>query len=315
LRVIFMGTPEFAVPHLEQLLLNRYEVVAVYTRPDRPAGRGRALALSPVKRAALAWKLPVVQPVSLKAREAIDELKGFNPDVIVIAGFGQILPQTVLDIPGYGCLNVHPSLLPRFRGASPVVAAILAGDDFTGVSIMLVSAALDSGPVLTRAQVPVAARDTTGSLTTKLAQVGARVLQDTLVYWLRGELTPRPQNEAEATCCSLVTRAEGEIDWHLRAEDIWRRVRAFYPWPGSYTRWRGKQLKVLEAVPLPGEGTLEVGEVVALTQKEAGIAFGINSGGGVLGVLRVQLEGKRAMSSAEFLRGQRQFIGAVLPSG
>mgnify|MGYP001085550349 CR=1 FL=1 len=315
MRIIFMGTPEFAVPHLEQLVLNQYEVVAVYTRPDRPAGRGQTLASSPVKRAARALKLPVVQPVSLKARAAIDELKGFSPDVIVVAGFGQILPQAVLDIPRYGCLNVHPSLLPRFRGASPVAAAVLAGDDFTGVSIMLVSAALDSGPVLTRAQIPVSAQDTTDSLTSKLSRVGARVLLDTLVYWLRGELNPRPQNEAGATICSLVTREKGEVDWHLRAVDIWRQVRAFHPWPGSYTSWRGKQLKILEAVPLPGEGSLEVGEVVALARKEAGIAFGINTGDGVLGVLRVQLEGKRGVSSAEFLRGQRQFIGAILPSG
>jgi len=315
LRIVFMVTPEFAVPHLEQLILNQYEVVAVYTRPDRPAGRGRTLAASPVKRVARDFKLPVVQPVSFKARAAIDELKGFSPDVIVVAGFGQILPQAVLDIPRYGCLNVHPSLLPRFRGASPVAAAILAGDDFTGVSIMLASAALDSGPVLTRAQIPVSAQDTTDSLTSKLSRVGARVLLDTLVYWLRGELSPRPQNEAEATSCGLVTREEGEVDWHLRAVDIWRQVRAFYPWPGSYTSWQGKQLKILEAVPLPGEGSLEVGEVVALAQKEAGIAFGINTGDGVLGVLRVQLEGKQGVSSAEFLRGQRQFIGAILPSG
>ena len=315
MRIIFMGTPEFAVPHLEQLILNQYEVVAVYTRPDRPAGRGQTLASSPVKRAARALKLPVVQPVSLKALAAIDELKGLSPDVIVVAGFGQILPQAVLDIPRYGCLNVHPSLLPRFRGASPVAAAILAGDDFTGVSILLVSAALDSGPVLTRAQIPVSAQDTTDSLTSKLSRVGARVLLDTLVYWLRGELSPRPQNEAGATSCSLVTREEGEVDWHLRAVDIWRQVRAFHPWPGSYTNWRGKQLKILEAVPLPGEGSLEVGEVVALTRKESGIAFGINTGDGVLGVLRVQMEGKRGVSSAEFLRGQRQFIGAILPSG
>ena len=312
LRVVFMGTPEFAVPPLEHLVLNQYQVVAVYTQPDRPVGRGRSVVFSPIKRVALAWELPVMQPASLKGRETVEQLAGFKPDVIVVAAFGQILPQSVLDTPRYGCVNIHPSLLPRFRGASPVASAILAGDEFTGVSIMLMDAGLDTGPVLARAQIPIARRDTTGSLTTKLSLIAARLLQEVLVYWPRGELTPRPQNEAEATYSGPVTKEAGEIDWHLSAVDIWRRVRAFYPWPGCYTRWQGKLLKIIDVIPIPEAKAAGAGEVVPLAGSEA--AFGVSTGDGVLGVSKVQLEGKRAMLAAEFLRGQRQFIGARLPS-
>jgi methionyl-tRNA formyltransferase len=312
LRVIFMGTPEFAVPSLEHLILNQYQVVAVYTQPDKTAGRGRSLVSSPVKRVALNWKLPVVQPVSFKEAEAVAQLADFHPDVIVVAAFGQILPQSVLDIPAYGCINIHPSLLPRFRGASPVAAAILAGSEFTGVSIMLMDKGLDTGPVLARAQIPISVQDTTGSLTAKLSLIAAQLLLEVLTFWSRGELTPRPQAEAEATFSGMFSKEDGEIDWRLSAVDIWRRVRAFHPWPGCYTRWQGRQLKIIGVVPLPGEKALEIGQVVALNR--GGVVFGVNTGDGVLGILSVQLEGKRAMSAAEFLRGQRQFIGTIVPS-
>ena len=307
-----MGTPEFAISPLEHLILNQYQVVAVYTQPDKPAGRGRFLVPSPLKRAALAWKLPVVQPVSLKGDEVVAQLVEFHPDVIVVAAFGQILPQSVLDISGCGCINIHPSLLPRFRGVSPVAAAILAGDEFTGVSIMLIDRGLDTGPVFARASIPISARDTTGSLTAKLSLIAAQLLLEVLTNWSRGELTPQPQKVASATFTSLFSKKDGEIDWRLSAVDIWHRVRAFNPWPGCFTRWQGRQLKIVEAVPSPGERPLEAGQVVALNSE--GAAFGICTGDGVLGILRVQLEGKQAMSAAEFLRGQRQFIGAVLTS-
>lgn len=311
MRVVFMGSPEFAVPHLEQLVLNQYQVVAVYTQPDRAAGRGRTLVSPPVKLAAQSLGLEVVQPPSLKEAKAVEKLAQFRPEVIVVAAFGQILPRSVLDIPRFGAINVHPSLLPRFRGASPVASAILAGDEFSGVSIMLMDEGLDTGPILARAQIPIAALDTTGSLTTRLSVVGARLLVEALCHYLRGELVPQPQNEAEATYSGAITKEEGEIDWHLPAVDIWRRVRAFYPWPGCYTRWGGKQLKIIEALPLTETGNFKLGQVVPTSTA----AFGVNTGGGVLGILRVQLEGKRAISAAEFLRGQREFIGAILPLG
>ena len=306
-----MGSPQFAVPSLEHLILNKYQVVAVYTQPDRPAGRGRVLVAPPVKEAALRWGLPVAQPGSLKTAEAVTQMADFHPNVIVVAAFGQILPQSVLDIPAFGCINIHPSLLPKFRGASPVAAAILSGDEFTGVSIMLLDAGMDTGPVLTRAMVPVSPQDNTGSLTDRLSLLAAHLLQEALVGWLRREIAPQPQDETEATYSSQITKEEGEIDWHLSAVDIWRRVRAFNPWPGCYTKWRGRQLKIIEAEPLPGESTTGVGRVATLSGREA--VPGVGTGDGVLGLLKVQLEGKRAMSAAEFRRGQRDFIGAVLP--
>ncbi len=309
-----MGTPEFAIPPLQHLVLNQYQVVAVYTQPDKPAGRGRSLVSSPLKRAVLAWKLPVVQPVSLKSTEVVAQLAAFHPDVIVVAAFGQILPRSVLDIPGRGCINIHPSLLPRFRGASPVASAILAGDEFTGVSIMLMDRGLDTGPILARAQIPISVSDTTDSLTAKLSLIAAQLLLEVLPRWSRGELTAQPQSEVEATWSGPISKQEGEIDWRLPAIDIWRRVRAFRAWPGCYTRWQGRQLKIIEAVPLPAESAFGVGQVVALTSAtESRATFGVSTGEGILGVLKVQLEGKRAMSAAEFLRGQRQFIGAILP--
>ena len=314
MRVIVMGTPEFAVPTLRQLILNDYQVVAVYTQPDKLAGRGRQPVSSPVKKAAKDLNLPVVQPVSLKKAEVVAELAGFQPDIIVVAAFGQILPEAVLNIPRFGAVNIHPSLLPRHRGASPVASAILAGDEFTGVSIMLMDKGLDTGPVLSRAQIPISNGDNTGSLTLKLSLMAAHLLQDVLSSWLRGKLTPQPQDEASATYSSTITKEMGEIDWHLSAVDIWRRVRAFYPWPGGYTRWRGKILKIIEAVPLPQVKTARVGQVVATSGAGSRTGFGISTGDGVLAVLAVQLEGRQVMSAAEFLRGQRQLIGTVLPS-
>lgn len=308
-----MGTPEFAVPALEHLMLNRYQVVAVYTQPDKPSGRAHSPLPSPVKRAALGWMLTVVQPVSFKAKETGAQLASWQPDVIVVAAFGQILPAAVLDIPTYGCLNLHPSLLPKFRGASPVAAAILAGSEFTGVSLMLLDKGLDTGPVLARAQIPISAQDTTGSLTAKLSRIAAQLLLEVLPGWVRGEIVPQPQNEAEASYSGVLAKQDGEIDWRLPALALWRQVRAFQPWPGCYTWWQGKQLKIIEAVPLTGERGGEVGQVIALDKAVA--AFGVTTGDGVLGVNQLQMEGKRVMSAAEFLRGQRQFIGSVFQKG
>ncbi|MFC2008020.1 methionyl-tRNA formyltransferase, partial [Chloroflexota bacterium] len=248
----------------------------------------------------------------LKAEEVAAQLSSLNPDVIVSVAYGLLLPQAVLDIPRYGCVNIHPSLLPEYRGVSPVAAAILAGDDFTGVSLILMDRGLDTGPVLGRAAVSISPRDDARSLTAKLSQVAARLLPEVLEYWLKGKLTPQPQDEAVATYSGLIKKEDGEINWQLSAVDIWRRVRAFNPWPGCYTRWQGKQLKIIEAVPLPGEGNITAGMVV---RSEQGVAFGISTGDGILGVLKAQAEGKRVMSAVEFLRGHGGLIGAVLPSG
>jgi methionyl-tRNA formyltransferase len=310
LRVIFMGSPGFAVPSLEYLVSADYELAAVYTQPDRMGGRGRSLAASPVKEVASALGLRVVQPPSLKVPEAIEQLADFKPDVIVVAAFGQLLPKPVLELPRLGCLNIHPSLLPKFRGASPLAAAILAGDKFSGVSIIRLDEGMDSGPVLARAQIPIADSDTTASLGEKLSLVGAGLLGEVLVGWVRGEISPQPQDDTKATYCQPIAKEDGEIDWKLPALEIWRRVRAFYPWPGSFSRWRSRTLKIIEAAPLAPKTKAKVGEVVAL---DSG-GFGIGTGDGILNILKLQLEGKQVLSAAEFLRGQRDFIGAVLPS-
>jgi len=312
MRVVFMGTPDFSVNSLELLITNRYELVAVYTQPDGVAGRGLSQVQSPVKKIALSYKLPLRQPDKLRDGEVIAEIAGLRPDVVVVAAYAQKLPKAVLDIPALGCVNIHPSLLPKHRGVSPVPAAILSADSFTGVSVMLMDEGWDTGPVLGRAQIPISAQDTAGSLMDKLSRIGAQLLLDVLPRLAGGTLVPQPQDEAMASYSGLIRKEVGEIDWRLPALDIWRRVRAYQPWPECYTLWRGKQFKILEAVPLDRQATDTVGQVVALDRKNT--TFGVSTGEGMLGVLKVQLEGKRAMSAAEFLRGQRDWAGMVLPS-
>ena len=310
-RVIFMGTPEFAVPGLEALIRSSYEVVAVYTQPDRKAGREQRIVYSPIKELALSQGLDVVQPESLKNRTAVERLANFVPDLIVVAAFGHILTPEILAVPRFGCLNVHPSILPRYRGASPVATAILRGDDVTGVTIMLMDIGLDSGPVLNQRTVSVLDEDTTGSLTGKLSQAGAELLIETLPLWREGEIAPQSQDESQATYTRVIVKEEGEIDWRFPALELWRRARAFAPWPGCYTRWQGKRLKINEVVPLTGEQSGGAGKVIALPQPAPAIV-GVETGDGVLGLLRVQLAGKREMSGEEFIRGQRDFVGSLL---
>jgi len=310
-RIIFMGTPEFAVPSLEALIHSTYQVVAVYTQPDRKTGRGQLVMPSPVKQLALSRGLKVVQPQSLKASGTVEKLASFAPDLIVVAAFGQLLPSEVLALPKFGCINVHPSLLPRHRGASPIATAILQGDEITGVTIMLLDAGMDTGPILSQREMPISADDTAGSLAIKLAQTGARLLAETLPLWIGGQIKPQPQEESRASYSKVINKSDGEMDWQLPALELWRRVRAFDPWPGCYARWRGKRLKLVKVVPLYGERSGEVGKVIALSPL-APTSVGVGARDGVLGLLSVQLEGKREMSAEEFVRGQRDFIGSSL---
>jgi len=315
LRIVYMGSPWFAVPALERLAASGYDITAVYTQPDRPAGRGRGITLSPVKQAAQTMGIAVFQPEKLSSSEIIPELAGLKPDIVIVAAFGQILPKAVLDLTRYGCINIHPSLLPRHRGASPIPAAILAGDEFTGVSIMKMDEKLDTGPVLTRAQIPVTGQDTTGTLTEKLALIAASLINDVLVHLVHGELVPQPQDDAAATYCSTIDKKAGEIRWSDSADAIWRQVRAFQPWPGAFTMCQGKRLEILQGFPLPWK-KVEPGRVIDLMESGADVTrnagFAITTGYGALGVCFVKLEGKRAVSALDFLRGQRNFIGSVL---
>jgi len=311
MRTIFMGTPQFAVPILESLLDSPYRVLAVYTQPDKSVGRKQRLASSPVKSLAVEHEIPVIQPNTLKSVEEVEELASFEPELVIVAAFGRILPLEVLSLPKFGCLNVHPSLLPRHRGPSPIADAILCGDQVTGVTIMLMDAGMDSGAILAQRKIGISVMDTTGSLTSKLAQAGAELLIETLPQWLGGKLEPQPQNEAQVTYSKLITKEDGKIDWHLSAVEIWQRIRAFNPWPGCYTGWEGKRLKIHRATPLGDVAKGELGKVITL-QKQVPVEVGVVTGEGILGLCQVQLEGKREMPVAEFVRGQRDFIGSIL---
>lgn len=311
LRVVFMGTPDFAVPSLERLLDAGFDVAGVYTQPDKPAGRGRQLTPSPVKARALAKGLPVFQPPTLRKPPAPEELAALMPEAIVVVAYGKLLPTDVLRIPPLGCVNVHPSLLPRQRGPSPIAGAILAGETETGVTIMLLDEGMDTGPILAQVRTSLGPEETAGQLGERLARLGADMLPGVLTKLKQGWLTPQPQDNALATVTRLVEKEEGELDWRLPAEELARRVRAYDPWPGTFTRWQGKVLKVSQVVALPSESGAPPGTVVAL--EGAPTPVGVATGRGVLGLRRVQLEGRRAVTAQEFLQGARGFVGAVLP--
>jgi methionyl-tRNA formyltransferase len=308
-RTVFMGTPQFAVVILESLLQNSYQILAVYTQPDKAAGRGRPVVSPPVKKLALERQIPIIQPETFESSEIVDRLASFQPDLIVVTAFGFVLPPKVLSLPKFACLNVHPSLLPQHRGPSPVANAILCGDELTGVTIMLMDAGLDTGPILAQEKVGISFVDTTGSLGAKLADVGARLLLQTLPGWVGGDLKPQAQDESEATYSKLITGKDAEIDWRLSALEIWRMVRAYNPWPGCYSLCQGKRLKIHEAVPLGDGKNGEIGKVIALAEQPE---IGVITKKGILGLCQIQLEGKREMPASEFVRGKRDFIGCVL---
>ncbi len=309
-RVVFMGTPEFAVPSLAALLGGRYEVVGVLTREDRPAGRGQRLEESPIKQLAKTHGLVVQQPRTLRAAEAQAALAALAPEVIVVAAYGLILPREVLDLPRFGCVNVHGSVLPRWRGAAPIAAAILAGDVETGVSIMLMDDGVDTGPTLSAAYLPIDPDDTAGTLTDRLARLGADLLVRTLPRWVAGDLRPQPQSGEGATCAPRILKEDGRIRWSEPAVLIERRVRAYQPWPSAYTGWHGQQVKVLRARAEGGSGggNQEPGTVIAGAHSTAGVI----TGQGVLWLEELQLAGKRPLPIGAFLQGARGFVGSTL---
>ena len=308
--MVFMGTPASAVPVVSALLDQGYDVVGVLTRPDRPAGRGRRVAPPEVKRFALTLGLRVLQPSSLRRDEAARrELASLRPDVIVVAAYGLLLPPQVLELPRLGCLNVHPSLLPRYRGPSPAASAILNGDPVTGVTIMLIDEGMDSGPTLAQRETLIGADETTSALTARLLQMGASLLMEVLPRWQQGGIEARPQDESSATITRRLTKEDGKIDWGRSAEHIARQVRAYHPWPGAFTYWRGRLLKVREAAAIDRKGGpgASPGKVISLPDM-----VGIVTGEGVLGLQRVQLEGRRAVTGHEFVRGHPDFVAATL---
>jgi methionyl-tRNA formyltransferase len=305
-----MGTPQFGVPVLENILSAGFRVAGVYTQPDRPAGRGQEMEPPPVKKAALAHNLPVFQPETLNDAAEIAQLVALKPEVIVVAAYSHLLKKEVLGLPPRGCINLHPSLLPRYRGAAPVAGALLGGDSATGITIMLMDEGLDSGPILAQRHETILATDTTGSLTTRLADRGGKLLAETLPLWLAGEITPRPQDPSLATFTRKLEKEDGKLDWRKPGDLLWRQVRACYPWPGAFTFWNGRRLKITSAVLAP-HMSAPPGQVVLLPPGHAA-PVGVGTGRGVLGLLRVQVEGRAEASASDFQRGARDFAGSIL---
>lgn len=298
-----MGSPDFAVPSL-RLLAASYQVIGVVTQPDKPAGRGRTLKPPPVKILALELGLPVLQPARLRQLEAMAVLESWAPDLVVVAAFGQILRPAVLDLPRYGCINVHASLLPRWRGAAPINAAILHGDPHTGVSIMCMDPGIDTGPVLAQQATPILPEDTALTLGERLAELGAALLVQTLPAYLDSELIPRPQDETGATYAPMLKKEDGVLDFTRPADKLARQVRALDPWPGTFTEWTGGMLKVLRAhaALLPaGSGRLQGNRTII-----DGLPA-IYAADGLLILDEIQPAGKKPMPGAAFLQGARNW--------
>jgi methionyl-tRNA formyltransferase len=314
LRLGFAGTPEFAVPALSRLAATHHSVEVVFTQPDRPAGRGQALQASAVKKKALELGIRVLQPASFKSAEAIESLRAAQLDVFVVVAYGQILPSTALGVPTHGCLNIHGSLLPRWRGAAPIQRAILAGDCQTGVTIMRMEAGLDTGPMLLARTVDIGLRDNAQTVHDKLAQLGAELIVEAVQSIAAGNLREVRQPADGVTYAEKVSKAEAPIDWHHAAGQISRQVRAFNPWPVAQTQFNGEALRIWDAdsvdLHFAGAGRdVAPGTVMAATGEGIDVACGT----GVLRILRLQLPGRKPLTAQEFLQGQR-LTGAVFVS-
>jgi methionyl-tRNA formyltransferase len=309
LSLIFAGTPEFSVPALEALVASRHRVLAVYTQPDRPAGRGQQVTMSAVKQCALKHQLPVEQPQTLKDPAAVERLAHYQADLMIVVAYGLLLPKIVLDTPRLGCVNIHASLLPRWRGAAPVQRAIQAGDKQSGVTIMQMDVGLDTGPMLLERVTPIDARETGESLHDRLSTLGAEAVLEAIDAIAAGTAKPVDQPKDGATYAAKIKKEEALIDWSKSAVDIDRHVRAFNPWPIAETRWNGQQLRVWEATPLDKKSSAAPGTVVATSSDGIEVA----TGDGTLQLTRVQAAGRKAMPAADFLRAHRP-EGAVLGS-
>jgi methionyl-tRNA formyltransferase len=306
LRLAFAGTPAFAVPALEALHAAGHDLVGVWTQPDRPAGRGRQLAASPVKDRALALGLAVHQPESFKDPAAVEALRAAAPDAFVVVAYGLILPRAVLAVPRLGCFNIHASLLPRWRGAAPIQRALLAGDAETGVCIMRMEAGLDTGPVLTRVATPIGAHETAGELHDRLAALGATACVAALADLAAGRAQETVQDHAAATYAHKLDKAEARLDWTRSAAELDRQVRAFDPWPIAETRWQGRTLRVWRAAPCAAPGRASAGTVVQAGRD--GIV--VNCGADALAITRAQLPGGKVLDAAQLTAGH-DFAGAV----
>ncbi len=309
MRLVFMGTPDFASASLEALLKSDDSVVGIVTQPDRPKGRGQILTPSPVKLLAQREQIPLLQPLKIKDPEFLQALAGWKPDLIAVAAFGRILPPVILSLPPHGCINVHGSLLPKYRGAGPIQWAIINGETETGITTMLMEEGMDTGAMLLQEAIPITADDTAGSLSPRLAELGGRLLVETIVRLKAGTLAPQPQDASRATLAPLLKKENGAIDWVLPATAIANRIRGLSPWPGAYTTVvGGDRWTIWRALALPSSVTSPPGMVVAITNE----AIHVATGEGVLAVMELQPANSRRMAVSQYLAGHPILVGFQL---
>lgn len=308
MRILFMGTPDFSVPTLECLANSRHEVIGVVTQPDKPKGRGNTLTMPPVKVKALELGIPVYQPAKIRSAECVEQLKDLKPDVAVVIAFGQIMSKEVLDIPVYGCVNIHASLLPKYRGAAPIQWAVIDGEKETGITTMMMDEGIDTGDMLEKLVIPIDLKETGGSLFEKLSLAGSELILSTLDKLEQGTLERTPQGEENVSYVKMIKKSMGDIDWTRDAGSIERLIRGLNPWPSAYTRWDGRVMKIWDAEALTEEYEGICGQVTAIEKDR----LLVKTGKGTLAIRSLQLEGKKRMEADAFLRGYPVAEGTVL---
>lgn len=310
MKVIFMGTPDFSVGTLEALIEAGHEVALVVTQPDKPKGRGGKMQYTPVKEVAVAHNIPVYQPKRIREPECIEELRKYNADIMVVIAFGQILPKEILEMTPYGCVNVHASLLPSYRGAAPIQWAVINGEKVSGVTTMQMNEGLDTGDMLLKVEIPLDEKETGGSLHDKLAEAGARLCVETLDALKAGTVTPEKQGDSPTAYAKMLDKHMGKIDWKMSAKEIERLIRGLNPWPSAYTRWNenDKGMKIWEAEVAEGQTGKDAGTVVEVAKD----GFFVQTGDGLLKITALQIPGKKRMDAAAFLRGYQMETGTVL---
>jgi len=307
-RIVFMGTPEFAAPSLKTLIAAGEDVAAVVTQPDKPKGRGKHLSPPPVKELALKYNIPVLQPEKIRDEAFINIIQKLRPDIIVVIAYGKILPKAILDIPPKGCINVHASLLPKYRGAAPINWAIINGEKETGITTMLMDEGMDTGDILLTERVEIQDNDTTDSVYEKLKDIGANLLIKTISGLKKGMVRPIDQDDSYATYAPMLKKEDGRIDWAIKPEEIRNLIRGMYPWPGAYTRWEGKQLKIFKAQVASEERTSEEPGVIIKTSTDG---IYVATGAGILLITELQPENKSKMSASEFIKGYKIGKGQI----
>jgi len=308
MKVVFMGTPDFAVGTLEAIIEAGHEVLLVVTQPDKPKGRSGALQFTPVKECAVAHGIEVFQPTKIRLEENVEFLRKYDADIFVVAAFGQILPKSILDMPKHGCINVHASLLPKYRGAAPIQWAVINGDPVTGVTIQQMDIGVDTGDIIVTKELAISADETGGGLFDKLAVVGAEACLEAMEQIANGTATRTPQNHEEATHVSMISKEFGIIDWNKSAVEIERLIRGLNPWPSAYTKLDGKTFKIWKAEVVEANENAQPGTIVAVEKN----ALKVQTGEGVLSLLEVQIEGKKRMDAGSFLRGYTVEVGTKL---